>query len=160
MPTLPVGTVATVLPMCLAIGAQLREIGFVVFPADVASMHLSNEKQPLLLGKRLDVERAIRMLAGLGPSEAEGSRIARVAEHFEHGVVLRWHPMEFTGMRAAADTTREEKSIGINADWLILVFGEILKDSDLSAMLLPKNVAGGGTQCQLRRYFPYQKDWN
>ena len=67
----PWGTVAAILSMCLAIGSQLREIGFVVFPADVASMHLSNEKQPLLLGKRLDVQRAVRVFAAPGPSEAE-----------------------------------------------------------------------------------------
>ncbi len=43
--------------------------------------------------------------------------------------------------------------------WLILVFGEALKTTDLSAMLLQKEGAGGGKQCQLHPYFPYQKDW-
>jgi hypothetical protein len=43
--------------------------------------------------------------------------------------------------------------------WLILAFGEPLKTIDLSAMLLPKNVAGGGKQCRLRHCFLYQKDW-
>jgi hypothetical protein len=43
--------------------------------------------------------------------------------------------------------------------WLILVFGEALKTTDLSAMLLQKAVAGGGKQCRLRLCFPYQKDW-
>jgi hypothetical protein len=52
----PWGTVAAILSMCLTIGSQLREIGFVVFPADVASMHFLNEKQPLLLGKGLGVQ--------------------------------------------------------------------------------------------------------
>src|SRR6266700_2262545 len=107
----PWGTVATILSMCLAIGAQLSEIGFVVFPADVASMDLSNEKQPLLLGKRLDVKRAIRILAGLGPSEAEGSRIARVAQHFEHGAVLQRHPMNLASMRTRVGAAREEQSL-------------------------------------------------
>jgi hypothetical protein len=32
-------------------------------------------------------------------------------------------------------------------NWLILVFGEALKTTDLSAMLLQKEVAGGGKQC-------------
>src|SRR5260370_364104 len=98
--------------MCLAIGAQLREMGFVVFPADVASMHFLNEKQPLFLRKRLDVKRAIRMFAGLGPSETERTSVARVAEHFEHGVVLQWHPMERTFMRTVANTAWEEESLG------------------------------------------------
>jgi hypothetical protein len=44
-------------------------------------------------------------------------------------------------------------------NWLILVFGEALKTTDLSAMLLQKEVAGGGKQCRRRPYFPYQKDW-
>src|SRR6266568_3856576 len=52
----PWGAVATILSMRPAIGTQLGEIGFIVFPVDVASMHLSNEKQPLFLGKGLDVE--------------------------------------------------------------------------------------------------------
>ncbi len=43
--------------------------------------------------------------------------------------------------------------------WLILVFGEALKTTDLSAMLLQKDVAGGGKECRLRPCFPYQKDW-
>ncbi len=73
--------VATIFSMRLAIGAQLGQIGFIVLPAQVSSMHLPHEKQPLLLGKGVDVERAIRMLAGMGASEAEGSRIARVAQH-------------------------------------------------------------------------------
>src|SRR6266705_1576829 len=42
---------------------------------------------------------------------AEGSRIARVAQHFEHGVVLQGHPMEFTCMRTDADTAREEEPL-------------------------------------------------
>jgi len=42
--------------MGLAIGTQLGKIGFIVFPTQVSSMHLPNEKQPLLLGKRLDVQ--------------------------------------------------------------------------------------------------------
>jgi len=45
------------------------------------------------------------------------------------------------------------------AYWLILVFGEALKTIDLSAMLLQKDVAGGGKQCRTRHFFPYQKDW-
>ncbi len=52
----PWGTVATILSMRLAIGTQLGEIGFIVFPTDVASMHLSNEKLPLLLGKGFNVQ--------------------------------------------------------------------------------------------------------
>ena len=50
------GAVATIFSMCLAIGTQLCQIGFVVLPTDVASMRLSHEKQPLLLGKGLDVQ--------------------------------------------------------------------------------------------------------
>ena len=42
---------------------------------------------------------------------------------------------------------------------LILVFGEALKTIDLSAMLLQKDVAGGGKECRTRHFFPYQKDW-
>src|SRR5258707_12733618 len=44
-------------------------------------------------------------------------------------------------------------------NWLILVFGEPLKTTDLSAMLLQNDVAGGGKQCRPRHCFPYQKDW-
>ena len=66
--------------MCLAIGAQLGEIGFILFPTDVAGMDLSNEKQPLLLGKGVDVERAVRVFAGLGASKAERTRVAWVAQ--------------------------------------------------------------------------------
>jgi len=44
-------------------------------------------------------------------------------------------------------------------EWLILVFGEALKTTDLSVMLLQKDVAGGGKECQLRPCFPSQKDW-
>jgi hypothetical protein len=43
--------------------------------------------------------------------------------------------------------------------WLILASGEPLKTIDLSAMLLPQNVAGGGTECRLRHCFLYQKGW-
>jgi hypothetical protein len=52
----PWGTVATILSMGLTIGAQLGEIGFLVFPADVTGVDLSHEKEPLLLRKGLDVE--------------------------------------------------------------------------------------------------------
>jgi hypothetical protein len=44
-------------------------------------------------------------------------------------------------------------------NWLILVFGEALKRTDLSAMLLQKDVAEGGKQCRPHHFFPYQKDW-
>ena len=44
-------------------------------------------------------------------------------------------------------------------NWLILVFGEALKTTDLFGMLLQKDVAGGGKQCRTRHCFPYQKDW-
>ena len=44
-------------------------------------------------------------------------------------------------------------------NWLILVFGEALKTTDLSAMLLQHRFAGGGKQCRRRPCFPYQKDW-
>jgi len=81
-PALPLGAVATILSMCLAIGAQLREVGFVVFPTD-ASMHLLNEKQSLLLEKRLGVERVVRMFAGVSPSETECTSVARIAQHVE-----------------------------------------------------------------------------
>src|SRR2546422_9090484 len=108
----PWGTVATVFSMRLPISTQLGEIGFVVFPANVASMHFLNEKQPLLLGKGLGVQRAIRMFAGLGPSETERTSVARVTKHFEHGIVLQGHPMQLTCMGTAADTSREEESLG------------------------------------------------
>src|SRR6266851_1401386 len=97
--------------MRLPIRTQLREIGFVVFPANVASMHFLNEKQPLLLGKRVGVQRAIRMFAGLGPSETERTSVARITKHFEHGIVLQGHPMEPTCMGTTADTAREEESL-------------------------------------------------
>src|SRR6266852_4372993 len=74
-------------------------------------MDLSNEKQPLLLGKDLGVQRAVRMFAGLGPSETEGTSVARVTKHFEHGIVLQGHPMEPTCMGTTADTAREEESL-------------------------------------------------
>jgi len=44
-------------------------------------------------------------------------------------------------------------------NWLILVFGEALKTTDLSVMLLQHLFAGGGKECQLRPCFPYQKGW-
>jgi hypothetical protein len=43
-------------------------------------------------------------------------------------------------------------------NWLILVFGEPLKTTELSAMLLPYNVAGGGKECRPHHFFPYLKD--
>ena len=52
----PWGTVAAILSMCLAIGSQLREIGFVVFPAQVSNVDFLNEKQPLLLRKGFNVQ--------------------------------------------------------------------------------------------------------
>src|SRR6266566_9040327 len=90
----PWGTVATILSMRLAIGAQLGEIGFIVFPTDVASRYTLNEKQPLLLGKGFDVEGAISMFGSMGASEAEGTGVARIAQHFEDRIVLQWHPMQ------------------------------------------------------------------
>ena len=42
---------------------------------------------------------------------------------------------------------------------LFLAFGERLKTTDLSAMLLPQLVAGGGKPCRQRHFSPYQKDW-
>src|SRR6266700_3396550 len=97
--------------MCLAIGAQLREMSFVVLPTDVARMHILHEKQPLLLGKRLGMPPAIRMFAGLGPPKTEGPRVARVAQHVEHGTVLQGHPMEFPCMRTTANATWKEESL-------------------------------------------------
>jgi hypothetical protein len=107
----PWGTVAAILTMCLAIGAQLREMSFVVLPTDVASMHFLHEKEPLLLGKGVDVQRAIGMLGALGPSEAEGTGVARVTKHVEHGAVLQGHPMKLTGMGTAADPAWKEESL-------------------------------------------------
>src|SRR6266702_905849 len=98
--------------MRLPISTQLREIGFVVFPANVASMHILNEKQPLLLGKGLGVQRAIRMFAGLGPSETERTSVARVTNHFEYGIVLQGHPMQFSCMRTTTNAAWEEESLG------------------------------------------------
>ena len=40
---------------------------------------------------------------------------------------------------------------------LILVFGEPLKTTDLSAMLLQYTVAGGGKECRPHPFFLYQK---
>jgi hypothetical protein len=42
--------------------------------------------------------------------------------------------------------------------WLFLVFGEPLKTTGLSAMLLPYNGAGGGKECRPHPFFLYQKD--
>jgi len=42
--------------------------------------------------------------------------------------------------------------------WLFLVFGEPLKTTDLSAMLLQYNLAGGGKKCRPHPFFPYLKD--
>ena len=69
------------------------------------------EKLPLLLGKRLDVQRAISMLDGMRPSKAEGSRIAWIAQHFEHGAVLQRHPVNLASMATRTDTAREEESL-------------------------------------------------
>ena len=103
--------VATILAMRLAIGTQLGQIGFVLLPAQVSSMDLTNQKRPLLLGKGFDVQRAISMLGGMGPSEAESSRIARIAQRFEHSVVLQRHPMNLACMRTDVNTAREEQSL-------------------------------------------------
>src|SRR5260221_2570676 len=51
------------------------------------------------------------MLAGMGPSEAEGSCIARIAQHFEHGIVLQRHPMQLACMRTDANTAWEEQPL-------------------------------------------------
>src|SRR5438876_2883166 len=48
----PWGAVATIVSMRPAIGTQLGQIGFVLLTAEIASMHLTNQKQPLLLRKR------------------------------------------------------------------------------------------------------------
>src|SRR6266571_2646039 len=107
----PWRAVATILSMRLAIGTQLGQIGFVLLPTQVSSMDLTNQKRPLLLGKGFDVERAISMLAGMGPSEAESSRIPRIAQRFEHGVVLQRHPMNLACMRTDVNTARAEQSL-------------------------------------------------
>ena len=103
--------VATILAMSLAIRMQLGQIGFVLLPAQVASMDLTNQKRPLLLGKGFDVERAISMFGGMGPSEAKGSRIARITQHFEHGTVLQRHPMDLASMSTCVDAAREEQPL-------------------------------------------------
>ena len=74
-------------------------------------MHLAHEKQPLLLEKRLDVKGPIRVLAASGASKAEGTRKARIAQHFEDRTVLQGHPMQFAGMRTAANAAREEQRL-------------------------------------------------
>ncbi len=107
----PWRAVATILSMRLAIGTQLGQIGFVLLPAEVSSMHLLHEKQPLLLGKGLDVQGAIRMLDGMGASEAESTGVARIAQHFEHSVVLHRHPMDLASMRTRVSAAREEQSL-------------------------------------------------
>src|SRR5712692_10086099 len=105
------GAVATIFSMRLAIRTHLCEIGFILLPREVSNMRLTYEKEPLLLGKRLDVERAISMPGGMGPSVTEGSPIARIAQHFEHGVVLQRHPMDLASMSTRADTAREEQPL-------------------------------------------------
>src|SRR5258708_38311551 len=97
--------------MRLAIGTQLGQIGFVLLRAEVASMHLLHEKQPLLLGKGLDVQGAISMLDGMGASEAESTGVARIAHHFEHSVGLQRHPMALASMRTRVSAAREEHSL-------------------------------------------------
>src|SRR5712692_3958719 len=107
----PWGAVATIVSMGLAIGTQLGQIGFVLLPAEVSSMDLTNQKRPLLLGKGFDVEGAISMPGGMGPSEAESTSVARIAQRFEHGVVLQRHPMNLACMRTDVNTAREEQSL-------------------------------------------------
>src|SRR6266516_262133 len=107
----PWRAVATIVSMRLAIGTQLGQIGFVLLPAQVSSMDLTNQKRPLLLGKGFDVEGAISMLGGMGPSEAESTSVARIAQRFEHGVVLQRHPMNLACMRTDVNTAREEQSL-------------------------------------------------
>ena len=45
----------------------------------------------------------------MGPSEAEGTGVSRIAQHFEYSIVLQWHPMELACMRTDANTAREEQ---------------------------------------------------
>ena len=52
------------------------------------------------------------MFAGLGPSETERTSVARVTKHFEHGIVLQGHPMEFSCMRTTPNAAWEEESLG------------------------------------------------
>src|SRR5258708_17361025 len=62
----PWRAVATILSMRLAIGTQLGQIGFVLLPAEVSTMHLLHEKQPLPWGNGLALQGAIRVLDGSG----------------------------------------------------------------------------------------------
>src|SRR6266702_5731700 len=107
----PCRAVATIVAMLLPIRTQLGQIGFVLLPAEVSSMDLTNQKRPLLLGEGFDVEGAISMLGGMGPSEAESTSVARIAQRFEHGVVLQRHPMNLACMRTDVNTAREEQSL-------------------------------------------------
>src|SRR5258708_13864806 len=106
----PWRAVATILSMRLAIGTQLGQIGFVLLPAEVASMHLLHEKQPLLLGQGLDVQGAISMLDGMGASEAESTGVARIAHHFEHSLLLQRHPSDLASTMTPANAPRPEAS--------------------------------------------------
>jgi len=78
---------AAIFPLCLAIGAHLLQIRFVLLPADISSMSFTHEKRPLLLRDGFDVQRAIRMFGRLRASVAACAGITGIAQGFEHRVV-------------------------------------------------------------------------
>jgi hypothetical protein len=74
-------------------------------------MRLSNEKGPLLLGKRLQLVRTIQAFGGAGTSVAEGACVAGIAEHFEDRAVEQGRPVDLPGMRTRADAARKEQTL-------------------------------------------------
>src|SRR5215813_8519835 len=102
---------AAIFPLCLAIRAQLLQICFVLFPADISSMGLTYEKRPLLLRNAFNVKRAIRMFGRMRASVAECPCIAGIAQGFEYRVVPQGREVDLAFVWPCADAARKEQRL-------------------------------------------------
>src|SRR6266700_6774381 len=88
------GAVAAIFSVGSTIFSQLAQVGFVLFPADVTRMGLSDEKRPLLLAEQCGRKRPIRMFAGMCAPVAESASIAGIAQDLAGRVVDQRRPMD------------------------------------------------------------------
>ncbi len=80
--------------------------------------------------------------------------------HYHRGSIANTLDEQCTGLQMLIVQARFRQIFVKKAarNWLTLVFGEPLKNSDVSGTLLQKPAAGGGKECRLRPCFPYWKD--
>src|SRR5712691_12081060 len=90
---------------------QLVQIRLEFFPGDISGVCFTQEKWPLLLGELFEMQGAIRMGLAVGTSVAEGTGIARIAQHAQHRVVQQRGPMNLAIVRPGAHPARKEESL-------------------------------------------------